>query len=67
MDINGIAVSGGSACTSGSNQGSHVIAELPNSQNCQPVRFSFGRFTTQEEIDFTLNKIRELLSVPAKV
>jgi cysteine desulfurase len=64
LDINGVYVSGGSACTAGSNMGSHVLAALPNSQNCQPVRFSFGRFTTKEEIDYALEKVREMLVVP---
>ena len=64
LDINGVYVSGGSACTAGSNMGSHVLAALPNSQNCQPVRFSFGRFTTKEEIDYALEKVREMLAVP---
>ncbi|MEC8407133.1 MAG: cysteine desulfurase family protein, partial [Bacteroidota bacterium] len=48
LDIHGIAASGGSACSSGSNQGSHVLAELPHQENCQSVRFSFSRFNTQE-------------------
>jgi len=64
LDINGVYVSGGSACTAGSNMGSHVLAQLPNSQNCQPVRFSFGRFTTKEEIDYALEKVQEMVSVP---
>lgn len=65
LDINGVCVSGGSACTAGSNVGSHVLAALPNSQNCQPVRFSFGRFTTKEEIDYALDKVREMVAIPA--
>jgi cysteine desulfurase len=64
LDINGVCVSGGSACTAGSNVGSHVLAALPNSQNCQPVRFSFGRFTTKDEIDYTLEKVREMVAIP---
>ena len=64
LDINGVYVSGGSACTAGSNLGSHVLAELPNSQDCQPVRFSFGRFTTKEEIDYALEKVKEMVVVP---
>ena len=64
LDINGVYVSGGSACTAGSNMGSHVLAALPNSQNCQPVRFSFGRFTTKEEIDYALEKVREMVAIP---
>jgi len=61
LDIHGIAASGGSACSSGSNKGSHVLAELPKRENCQSVRFSFSRYTTKEEIDFTLSKIRSII------
>jgi cysteine desulfurase len=61
LDIHGIAASGGSACSSGSNVGSHVLAELPNQENCQCVRFSFSRFTTQEEIQYTLDKIKSII------
>ena len=61
LDIHGIAASGGSACSSGSNVGSHVLAELPNQDNKQAVRFSFSRFTTNEEIDYTLDKIRSII------
>lgn len=61
LDIHGIAASGGSACSSGSNKGSHVLSELPNQENCQSVRFSFSRYTTKEEIDFTLSKIRSII------
>ncbi len=61
LDIHGIAASGGSACSSGSNKGSHVLAELPKQENCQSVRFSFSRYTTKEEIDFTLSKIRSII------
>lgn len=61
LDIHGIAASGGSACSSGSNIGSHVLAELPNQENCQAVRFSFSRFNTEEEIDYTLEKIKSII------
>ncbi len=61
MDIDGVAASGGSACSSGSNAGSHVIRALKDRGNCQPVRFSFGRYTTKEEIDFALSKIRKMI------
>lgn len=62
LDIHGIAASGGSACSSGSNQGSHVLAELPHQENCQSVRFSFSRFNTQEDVEFTLEKIRSIIN-----
>lgn len=61
LDINGIAASGGSACSSGSNQGSHVLSALEKTNPCQAIRFSFGRYTTKEEIDYTLGKIKEMI------
>lgn len=63
LDMQGIAVSGGSACQSGSNKGSHVLAEIQNPQEEQhtSIRFSFSRSTTKEELDYTLDKIKELL------
>ena len=63
LDIKGIAASGGSACSSGSNTGSHVLAELPRSNECQSIRFSFSRYTTKKEIDFALEKIKELVAL----
>lgn len=52
MDLQGIAVSNGSACTSGSMQPSHVLLAMgyPSAQAKAAVRFSLSRFTTQEEI-----------------
>lgn len=63
LDISGIAASGGSACSSGASKGSHVLAALPNAKNCQSVRFSFSRYTTKEEIDFALEKIKALTAI----
>lgn len=65
LDIAGIAVSGGSACSSGSNVGSHVIARLNREQNSAAVRFSFSKFNTMEEIDYTVEKVKALF--PAHV
>lgn len=61
LDINGIAASGGSACSSGSNQGSHVLSALEKQSPCQAIRFSFSRYTTKEEIDYALSKVKEML------
>ena len=63
LDMAGIAVSGGSACQSGSSKGSHVLAEILKDDEADKtsVRFSFSKFTTKEEIDITLQKIKELL------
>jgi len=63
LDMAGIAVSGGSACQSGSNKGSHVLEEILNETevNNTSVRFSFSKFTTKKELDYTLEKIKEIL------
>ncbi|AHF16800.1 cysteine desulfurase family protein [Niabella soli] len=61
LDINGICVSGGSACSSGASQGSHVIAALNNSADTVPVRFSFSKYNTKEEVDYTIEKLKELM------
>ncbi|WP_334058596.1 cysteine desulfurase family protein [Polaribacter sp. P097] len=63
LDMSGIAVSGGSACQSGSNKGSHVLAEILSDKDADntSVRFSFSKFTTKDELEITLKKIEELL------
>lgn len=59
LDINNIAASGGSACASGSEIGSHVLEALhPNSERGY-VRFSFSRFNTAAEIDYVIEKLAE--------
>lgn len=60
LDIHNICVSGGSACSSGANQGSHVISHIKHNDEMTPIRFSFSRFNTKEEIDTTINAIKEL-------
>jgi len=60
LDISGISVSGGSACTSGSNIGSHVLAELDRDQARGAIRFSFSKYNTIEEVDFAVEKLAEL-------
>tara|TARA_R110001606_G_scaffold98560_2_gene217696 strand:- start:2877 stop:4016 length:1140 start_codon:yes stop_codon:yes gene_type:complete len=64
LDLNGIAVSGGSACQSGSSKGSHVLDELLDETEADKisVRFSFSKNTTKEEIDTTVLKLKELLN-----
>ncbi|MFN8244038.1 MAG: cysteine desulfurase family protein [Ferruginibacter sp.] len=61
LDINNICVSGGSACTSGANQGSHVIKALYPGSSLVTVRFSFSKYNTKEEVDYTIAKLEELL------
>ena len=60
LDISGISASGGSACSSGSNIGSHVLSGIGADSSSPAVRFSFSKYTTKEEIDFVISKIKEL-------
>ena len=64
LDIDGIAASGGSACSSGSSVGSHVIAALGKKVMDRPViRFSFSKYNTKEEVDYVVEKLKELFPV----
>ncbi|MBV6404752.1 MAG: cysteine desulfurase [Flavobacteriales bacterium] len=65
LDIEGIACSGGSACSSGSNAGSHVIAALYPEARGANLRFSFSRYTTRAEIDRTVEVLKKVLEVPS--
>lgn len=60
LDIRNICVSGGSACSSGANQGSHVInaLQLPEQST---VRFSFSKYNTREEVDAVIGALKELI------
>lgn len=61
LDMNNICASGGSACTSGADQGSHVIRAINNNPNQVTVRFSFSKHNTKEEIDFVVDKLKEMI------
>ncbi|MBZ5856538.1 cysteine desulfurase family protein [Flavihumibacter profundi] len=61
LDINGICASGGSACTSGVDMGSHVIRHINNNPNLVAVRFSFSRHNTKEEIDLVVEKLKRMI------
>lgn len=63
LDLKGISVSGGSACASGANTGSHVLGALyPNSKR-GAVRFSFSKYNKKEEIDFVIEKLAEVVGI----
>jgi cysteine desulfurase len=64
LDLKGIAASGGSACQSGSNKGSHVLNSILPEKEAQKtsVRFSFSKYNTKEDIDYTLKVIKELIN-----
>ena len=63
LDMAGIAVSGGSACQSGSQNGSHVLQEILSATEVAKtsIRFSFSKYTTQQEIDATILKLQEIV------
>ncbi len=63
LDISNVSASGGSACTSGSVHTSHVLHHigLAEEKAVNSVRFSFGYQNTQEELDFVLLKLEEIL------
>ncbi len=63
LDLQGISASGGSACSSGATTGSHVLAALYPESKRGAVRFSFSKYNTIEEIDFTVAKLAELYKV----
>lgn len=61
LDMNEICASGGSACSSGADQGSHVIRALEQNQDKVTVRFSFSKYNQKEEIDKVVEKLKELI------
>lgn len=60
LDLKGVAVSGGSACSSGAIRGSHVLEGINADPSRPNVRFSFSRYTTKEEIDFALEQVKSV-------
>jgi cysteine desulfurase len=61
LDINNICASGGSACSSGADAGSHVIQAINNNPEQVTVRFSFSKHNTKEEVDIVVAKLKELI------
>lgn len=63
LDLKGIAASGGSACQSGSNKGSHVLSSILDEKEAEKtsVRFSFSRYNTKEEIDKVITVLSDIL------
>ena len=61
LDLKGIACSKGSACQSGSDQGSHVLSEILSEEDLKKpsLRFSFSFYNTKEEIDYVVNVLKE--------
>ncbi|MDN3547978.1 cysteine desulfurase family protein [Mucilaginibacter aquaedulcis] len=63
LDIAGISASGGSACSSGTDIGSHVLTAINASSTRPSVRFSFSKYNTKDEVDYVVSKIRDLCPV----
>lgn len=60
LDIKGISVSGGSACSSGSDIGSHVLRHLGVDASRPSVRFSFSKRNTREEVDYAVSVLKDI-------
>jgi cysteine desulfurase len=65
LDIAGISASGGSACSSGTDIGSHVLTAIGGDPTRPSVRFSFSKYNTKEEVDYTVAKLKEFCLLPA--
>ena len=63
LDIKGIAASGGSACTSGSDVGSHVLRGIGVDVTRPSVRFSFCKYNTKAEVDVAVNTLKEIFGI----
>ena len=62
LDIAGVSCSGGSACASGSNKGSHVLSYFDPNAKRTGIRFSFSKYNTFEDIDFTIQKLKDIFN-----
>ena len=60
LDMEGVYVSGGSACSSGASKASHVLAAIGSNEDRPTIRFSFSRYNTIEELDFAIGKIKKI-------
>ncbi len=66
LDINQISASAGSACSSGSQKGSHVIEAIGGSAAERPaIRFSFSKYNAKEEINYTVERLASFCKVPS--
>jgi cysteine desulfurase len=63
LDLKGIAVSGGSACQSGSHKGSHVLNAILSDSDASKtsVRFSFSKYNSKEELDYVIGVLKEII------
>ena len=64
LALKDLSVSNGSACTSAISEPSHVLINMgvPEQLTYASLRFSLGRFTTEEEVDFAISKVKEVVN-----
>lgn len=67
LDIAGISCSGGSACSSGSEKGSHVLEAIGADPGRKSIRFSFSHYNTREEVDYVVAKLKSILPEMVRV
>lgn len=67
LDIAGVSASGGSACSSGADAGSHVVAALRRDPERKTIRFSFSHSNTKEEVDYVIGKLKSILPELVKI
>lgn len=61
LDMHKICASGGSACSSGADAGSHVMKALQKNDKWVTIRFSFSKYNTKDEVDRVVHKLKELI------
>ncbi|MEM8525529.1 MAG: cysteine desulfurase family protein [Bacteroidota bacterium] len=67
LDIAGVSASGGSACSSGAEKGSHVISAINGDEARKTIRFSFSHYNTKKDIDFVIEKLKTMMPSTAAV
>jgi cysteine desulfurase len=61
LDISGISASSGSACSAGIEEDSHVMQAIKHPKERKTIRFSFSPLNNEEEIFYTINKIKDII------
>ena len=67
LDIAGISASGGSACSSGAETGSHVLNAIKADPDRKTIRFSFSVMNSRDDIDYTISKLKALIPSAVRV
>lgn len=65
LDMLGVTASGGSACSSGVEKGSHVLEGIQAEASRKSIRFSFSKYNTIEEVDRVIEKLKTIVEVKA--